>query len=443
MNNFTLNHSDKKPNIAIIGAGLGGLIAAHQLTTSGAKVTIFEKDHHAGGRAQTVSRDGFHLNLGPHALYAGGEANKFLKSIGVTADGAIPQPKRSLATFEKELYDLPTTPASILGTKLMSVSEKFEFGQFMLSLETHDWNSAMSLSLEKYLETKIKSEHVRAVIKSFARLTTYGNNPTKISAGAVFEQIKIGLQGVYYLNDGWASIVSAIQTKLARDVEFRFESKVESIESTDDGVFVTVNGIKQQFDNAILAVPPKVIQKLAPSAIPSELVPKIIPSRAACLDVCLKKLTEPENEFAIGIDEPLYYSVHSTAAKLAPSGGAMIHLAYYLGEEEATHKHETRLLQLLDQLQPGWQNELVFKRFLPNMNASFGIPLAETNGSYAIPSPEVPHMKGVFIVGDYIGKGAMLVDQSAKNAIAAARQIVDAYNLENSSELQLTATPSL
>jgi hypothetical protein len=121
----------------------------------------------------------------------------------------------------------------------------------------------------------------------------------------------------------------------------------------------------------------------------------------------------------------------------------MIHLAYYLGEEEATHKHETRLLQLLDQLQPGWQNELVFKRFLPNMNASFGIPLAETNGSYAIPSPEVPHMKGVFIVGDYIGKGAMLVDQSAKNAIAAARQIVDAYNRENSSELQLTATPSL
>lgn len=423
MNNLNSNRLEDKPQIAVVGAGLGGLIAAHQLTAGGAKVTVFERDHHAGGRAQTLSRDGFHLNLGPHALYAAGEANKFLHSIGIKAAGTMPDPKR-LALFEGKVYDLPASPGTVLSTKLMSIGEKFEFGLLMQSIGSTDWSKAMSVSLENYLDTKLKSEHLRTIIKAFARLNTYGNNPTKISAGAVFEQIKIGLQGVYYLDNGWASIVADVQKTLAGTVEFKYESKVELIESTDNGVEITVGGVKHRFDHVILAVPPNVIEKVAPAAIPPEVSKNILPSKAACLDVCLKKLPNPENEFALGIDEPLYYSVHSNAAKLAPDGGAMIHLAVYLGEGEGTHEHETRLLQLLDQLQPGWRNELVFKRFLPNMNASLGIPLAELDGSYAVASPAVPHMKGVYIVGDYVGRGAMLVDQSAKCALEAADAIL-------------------
>ena len=424
MNNLNSNHSEDKPQIAVVGGGLGGLIAAHQLTAGGAKVTVFERDHHAGGRAQTLSREGFHLNLGPHALYAAGEANQFLKSIGIVPPGGMPEPKRRLATFQGEVYDLPVSPATLLSTKLMSISEKFEFGQLLQSLDSIDWSEFMGVSLESYLEEKLKSAHVRTVIKSLARVNTYGNNPTKMSAGAVFEQMKIGLQGVYYLDNGWASIVADIQEKLADKVEFKFESKVELVESTDDGVYVTVSGVKHRFDNVILAVPPNAVQQLAPAAIPANVARNILPSKAACLDVCLRRLPKHENEFAIGIDEPLYFSVHSTAAKLSPTGGAMIHLAVYLGENDGTHEHEERLMRLLDQLQPGWRDELVFKRFLPNMNASFGIPLADLKGNYAIASPEVPHMKGVYIVGDYVGRGAMLVDQSVKNALETADRIL-------------------
>src|SRR3546814_19437837 len=53
--------------------------------------------------------------------------------------------------------------------------------------------------------------------------------------------------------------------------------------------------------------------------------------RLVCLDVALSSLPDKDTLFALGIDRPLYFSVHSTHAKLAPEGGALIHVAKYLG----------------------------------------------------------------------------------------------------------------
>jgi phytoene dehydrogenase-like protein len=421
----SLNHKQEKKtlNVAVVGAGLSGLTAAHQLTAGGARVTIFERNHKSGGRAQTLTRDGFHLNLGPHALYKGGEAYQFLASLNMVPRGAEPQFTRALASFDGETFDLPVTPEAIQTTKLMNPDEMLEFVQLNQSLFTTNWDAVMNVPLEKWLETNIKSDRVRTIVESFARLNTYGNNPKQMSAGAVFKQLVLGMQGVLYLDNGWTSIVEALETTLD-SVEFRYGHAVDSVESVDDGIQITVNGDRLLFDAVVLAVPPDAIRKMIPSAIPPSVMQNIVPSKAACLDVCLKKLPVPDNTFAIGIDEPLYLSVHSNSAKLAPDGGAMIHLAVYLGPENGTHENEIRLLKLLDTLQPGWQDEVVFKRFLPNMNASFGTPMAALNGANGLETPEVAHEPGVFIAGDFVGTGAMLADASVKSAIEAARLIL-------------------
>src|SRR5207247_1465852 len=56
-----------------------------------------------------------------------------------------------------------------------------------------------------------------------------------------------------------------------------------------------------------------------------------IPVRVASLDVALSRLPHPGARVAFGIDRPLYFSVHSAVARLAPAGGATIHVARYLG----------------------------------------------------------------------------------------------------------------
>ncbi|MFN3449385.1 MAG: phytoene desaturase family protein [Roseococcus sp.] len=56
----------QRPDIAIVGAGPGGLAAAMLLAASGARVTVFEKDEVVGGRTRTLtSPQGYRFDLGP------------------------------------------------------------------------------------------------------------------------------------------------------------------------------------------------------------------------------------------------------------------------------------------------------------------------------------------------------------------------------------------
>jgi renalase len=59
-------------SVAIIGAGISGLAAAHILIDAGHTVTLFEKDTGVGGRAATRKRDGFTYDHGAQYIKGGG-----------------------------------------------------------------------------------------------------------------------------------------------------------------------------------------------------------------------------------------------------------------------------------------------------------------------------------------------------------------------------------
>jgi renalase len=61
----------KVRNIAVIGAGISGLAAAHVLKDAGHTVTIFEQSRDVGGRATTQKRDGFIYDSGAQYIKGG------------------------------------------------------------------------------------------------------------------------------------------------------------------------------------------------------------------------------------------------------------------------------------------------------------------------------------------------------------------------------------
>ena len=73
-----------------IGGGLAGLTAAATIARTGRAVTVLEGGEHLGGRARTRRRDGFDLNLGPHALYRAGGGLAVLRRLGVEVRGRMP-----------------------------------------------------------------------------------------------------------------------------------------------------------------------------------------------------------------------------------------------------------------------------------------------------------------------------------------------------------------
>jgi predicted NAD/FAD-dependent oxidoreductase len=60
-------------SVAILGAGMSGLAAAHILQDAGRTVTLFEKSRGVGGRAATRKRDGFIYDYGAQYFKGGSE----------------------------------------------------------------------------------------------------------------------------------------------------------------------------------------------------------------------------------------------------------------------------------------------------------------------------------------------------------------------------------
>jgi phytoene dehydrogenase-like protein len=148
--------------------------------------------------------------------------------------------------------------------------------------------------------------------------------------------------------------------------------------------------------------------------------------KAACLDVALRALPRPAHRFALGLDRPTYYSVHSAAARLAPDGVAVVHLMKYLGNCPSARapEVETELEADLDQLQPGWRGLVVARRFLPGLLAASALPRADEGGLTGRPDVGAAGPAGVFLAGDWVGPHGQLADAAGASARRAADAVL-------------------
>lgn len=400
--------------VAVVGAGLTGLTAALKLSQLGARVTLYEKDKHAGGRAKTMHREGFSLNLGAHALYVGGEAHRFLTENRITPAGGAPQSAAPVAIYKGNADALPITAGRLVANKYLSVVEKIEFSLLLYRISKLDLSPLYSQSLSEWVARTVKSEKVQQTFKALVRLTSYSDNPEQMSAGVALAQLLLAQKGVLYLDNGWGSIVESLLDALPPSVHRQFGAAVTAVSDANGAVKLVFNDRHSNFDAVIFCLPPEEIRKLLPAA--DARLARLKPNRIACLDLCLKTLPAPNRTFALGIDEPLYFSVHSLAAKLAPEGAALIHTGYYFSGDNDSD-HEKRLEVMLDQLQPGWREVVIYKRYLPNMVASYGMPYASLNGANGLADTRVSER--IFVCGDYVGSGALLADAGVRSALQA------------------------
>jgi phytoene dehydrogenase-like protein len=118
--------------------------------------------------------------------------------------------------------------------------------------------------------------------------------------------------------------------------------------------------------------------------------------------------------FVLGTNRPLYFSVHSESAKIAPQGQAVVHLGKYLGGHPARAAEDRAELEAFaDLAMPGWRDRVVVERYLPDMTVAHSAPWVFA------PRPKVDEIAGVFLAGDWVGSQAMLADCSFASAARA------------------------
>lgn len=429
------NHLD----VVVIGGGVSGLAAATYLARQGKHVRLLEQSHTIGGRARTKQQDGFLLNIGPHALYRGGRGIDVLRELGIEPRGKVPAVSGAFAIKDGVKHTFPVGLASLLTTSLFGLSAKLETARFLASLPKLNGNAVMHVSLREWLDSNISHREVQDFLLTAFRIATYTNAPRLMSAGTAIEQLKLAFQSnVLYLDGGWQTLVEGL-AKAAELAGVAIETgvTVDAVERDASGAVTrarTEDGRLFKAANVVIASSPAIAARLVEDGEHSSLqtwAREAIPVKAACLDVALSSLPSPRATAAFSVDRPHYLSVHSASARLAPDGGALIHVAKYLPPDhsDSSEAVERELEGLLDLVQPGWRDALVYRRFLPDMIVMNAMTMARTGGVEGRPSPEVKDVPGLYVVGDWVGKEGLLVDAALASARQASELIAASSNV--------------
>ncbi|ATB43802.1 amine oxidase flavin-containing [Cystobacter fuscus] len=418
----------KTTDVAVVGGGLGGLAVATLLARGGRRVVLFEKARHLGGRAHTTHQEGYHLNLGPHALYMAGAAARVLGRLGLELRGRGPRGEGGFALRGGRLHTLPSGLVSLLTTDLLSTMGKLEFARVMANLMRVDASTLKGMSLEEWLCANVSREEVRDPVAMLFRVSTYCADLALLGADAAVAQHQAAMaQGVRYLDGGWVELVRGLSAIAdAAGVERVLSARVEEVTREEGGGRPRVHGVRLAdgtewaAEAVVLAAGPQDVAALLPGdAVAAGWAAKAVPVKAATLEVGLSRLPRPGALIAFGVDRPWYASVHSAWARVAPEGGALVHVAKYLGERDAVAS-EPELEGVLELLQPGWRQHVVTRRFLPGLTVMHALP-TKTEGLEGRPRPVVEHLQGLGLVGDWVGPEGMLVDASLSSAEAVAR----------------------
>ncbi|TCP52200.1 phytoene dehydrogenase-like protein [Tumebacillus sp. BK434] len=421
----------KRWDVTIIGAGLAGLTAAVCLAQAGQQVLLLEQSTRLGGRAATDERQGSRLNLGPHALYKTGAGLKTLRELGVEPNAGQVKLAGQLLT-EHKAHRLPVTAGRLLMSGCFSLGEKAELASLLTRIGKLDPRTVEGLTLQEWLYGGLKGTNARRFLLALARLSTYANAPELISAGAVVRQYQMSLGGVYYVHEGWQTMVDALGVRAtAAGAAVRTGHKVTRIRGTHPELTVQLQDGTEICTRAVLStLRPQVTAALAGAAPDSHLGRlgrQVVPVYGSALDVVVRRLPNPQANFALHLEQPFYYANHSFTARLTQDPEhAVLHLFRYNSPQEAgsPERHRGELERFLDRLQPGWQREVVTTRYLPRIAVTNGLPTVErviAARRAAQPETVVADMPGLYLAGDWVVGESLLADA----AIVSGKELAE------------------
>ena len=248
-------------SVIVIGAGIGGIVAATHLAQRGLKVTVLEKNSHPGGRCDRFSREGHHFDTGPTLLVMPLLYEAEFQVLGT--------PMRELLNLQQvdPTYHLVFDNGSQLAltSDMKSMQEQletFEKGSFQGLLRYLDeGHRHYHVGIEKLVNRDFRKAseffalknlpllfQTKPLVNHYRNMSTYFDDP-RLKAAFTFQDVYMGLSpfdapatfsmmpytelahGVWYPKGGMYSVVEALM-ELAHEagVEFIFNSTVERVD---------------------------------------------------------------------------------------------------------------------------------------------------------------------------------------------------------------------
>jgi len=431
---------DTTYDVIVIGGGLAGLTAAATASNAGVSVLVVDRQQ-PGGRATTDERTGYLLNRGAHALYRAGSAVEVLKRLGITPRGSVPTLDQPTVLVDGDLQKLPTGPGSLASSRWLGSRDKLQFSRLLGGVGLRPAHTARGLgstSAASWLASLNLRPRVQGLVEALVRVTSYCSDLDRVSGDVTALQLGRGTRsGVMYLDGGWQQLVHAL---LAR-VPASLQARVDSIGSTPGGFAVEIDSGQYCARSIIVAAESAVSahRLLAPlgCALPAPPTPNTV--SAACLDMVTAD--RPTPSFILGIDDPVYLSLHSSSADLrAPAGNGsprqgsrhVVHLLRY-GARSAS---ADRPLLEATARRAGLRPDAETSRFFADLTVVSDAPLPASGGLASRPDIGCAGLPGCYVAGDWVGPHDFLAGTSLASGeragLAAAAHVAAARKIAGS-----------
>jgi oxygen-dependent protoporphyrinogen oxidase len=175
-------------SIAVLGAGITGLTAAHRLAQRGHRVRVFESAARTGGAIRSERRDGWLVEAGPNTMLAGDPAiAALIDELGLGGEclSASPAAKNRYILRQGRVLPVPLSPPALLGSPLLSLGAKLRLlREFFASRRVR----TIDLSLADFIASHFGEEIVDYALNPFVT-GVYAGDPRKLSARHAFPRL--------------------------------------------------------------------------------------------------------------------------------------------------------------------------------------------------------------------------------------------------------------
>jgi phytoene dehydrogenase-like protein len=408
----------KLEKIIIVGAGIGGLVSAGLLAQRGYKVTLLERSPILGGRSHILTKDGFTMPYGAHAILA--PKAEHMKSIFKELDIKLNFNKPSISKFklfsDGKVISSPLGTGALTSPAIQGFVNHFVFLKTFLQMVKAKPNFDTNLSVQDWIRKNIKDSSIAKVMRAYAALTVYDGALDLYSMNAFAEHTNMLYSTSQPL--GYAAYEDLLEqlkrSLLKQGGEIHLGCDVKEL-VIDNGKAVGVV-IKDQTiaaDAVVLNLPPQALSKLAERTPLSEELNSYVKQTSQYVyvyDVMLSEQIRKDITNLLDLDDSVYINDYSlNVPGSAPKGSQLLTCLKFLTRDEQQNDSHAECSQksvetILDAVYAGWRNRLVGTRIV-NKAMVNGIARYTSNKSLPFVSK---YVSSLYFVGDSTaGRGGL------------------------------------
>jgi len=440
----------------VIGGGISGLVCAYALQKSGVEVLLVEASARPGGVINSVTRDGYLLELGPQSFSGTAQLRGMCSELGI-GDQLLEAPPRAprYVLINGKLQAVPMSPLAFFLSSLIDGGAKWGLVRdiFGKSAPPEDDESVAA-----FIRRKFSDQLLDRLVGPFVS-GVYAGDPEKLSMHSAFPMVheaeKIGgsiIRGMMHLakkktsprerptlntfRGGNEKLVRALAGRLGRSVLTR--TRAANIYRQDDGAFhVSLEGSSNESVSAkcvLCATPTDVTAKLLTQLDPS-FESLLVPVEYAAIVVV--SLGYSKKDVGHSLDGFGFLVPRSAGLRVlgtvwnsslfpgrAPDGCAL--LTTFVGgatdpaaakmssEELSSLVHREIAPPLSIKNVPTFCNVTIWPRALPQYNLGHGERLASI-------AQKLESFPGIFLAGNYLRGPA--IGSCVEQALAVAEEV--------------------